>query len=163
MVSFLEVPVTDPRARSLLGDYFAERASTFPPELGEYQVNFPRTEHFTPPDGEFLLVLDTTGQPIGCGGVRRIDDRHETQGAPGAIRYELKHLWIVPRIRGTGAGRALLAELERRATSLGATELVLDTNASLEAATELYRRGGFIGIPPYNDNPNATNWYGKTL
>jgi hypothetical protein len=46
---------------------------------------------------------------------------------------------------------------------LGATELVLDTNASLEAAAGLYQSSGFLDVPAYNDNPNATNWYRKEL
>ena len=33
----------------------------------------------------------------------------------------------------------------------------------LEAAGGLYARSGFVAIDPYNDNPNATRWYGKTL
>ena len=45
----------------------------------------------------------------------------------------------------------------------GAEELVLDTNASLEAAGGLYRSSGYVDIEPYNDNPNATNWYGKRV
>ena len=40
---------------------------------------------------------------------------------------------------------------------------MLDTNASLESAAALYRRSGYVSIAPYNDNPNATNWYRKTL
>jgi hypothetical protein len=57
----------------------------------------------------------------------------------------------------------LLAELERRAIGFGATESVLDTNASLTAAAGLYHSSGYRSIPPYNDNPNATNWYAKRL
>ena len=56
----------------------------------------------------------------------------------------------------------MLARLERRALALGATEFVLDTNASLEAAAGLYRSSGYDTIPAYNDNPNATDWYRKT-
>jgi GNAT superfamily N-acetyltransferase len=62
-----------------------------------------------------------------------------------------------------GVGRALLAELERRALALGATELVLDTNDSLEAAGSLYRSSGFEPSEPYNGNPNATAWFRKSL
>ncbi len=57
----------------------------------------------------------------------------------------------------------LLAELEARAIGFGATHAVLDTNASLEAAAGLYHSHGYESIEPYNDNPNATNWYGKAL
>jgi ribosomal protein S18 acetylase RimI-like enzyme len=66
-------------------------------------------------------------------------------------------------VRGLGLGRALLAELQRRARGLGAQRLVLDTNDSLTAAAGLYRSSGFDEIEPYNDNPNATRWFAKTL
>ena len=75
----------------------------------------------------------------------------------------MKHLWLAPAARGRGAGRRLLEELERRAVEFGARELVLDTNASLEAAGGLYRSSGYVDIEPYNANPNATNWYGKRV
>jgi hypothetical protein len=40
---------------------------------------------------------------------------------------------------------------------------VLDTNESLEAAAGLYRTHGYESIQPYNDNPNATDWFRKPL
>jgi ribosomal protein S18 acetylase RimI-like enzyme len=79
------------------------------------------------------------------------------------IRFEVKHIWVQPRGRGIGAGRAMLAELESRAAALGAGEVVLDTNASLAAAGNLYRTSGYREIAPYNDNPNATNWFAKVI
>ncbi|MDQ1584345.1 MAG: hypothetical protein QOF36_2399 [Microbacteriaceae bacterium] len=172
MVSFTEVPTTDARAARLLGDYFADRERTFPSAQGTYRTKLPTPEHFVPPAGVFLLALDEASSPIGCGGIRRIEDRAPAQGtpagapAPGAaavVRYEVKHLWVDPGSRGTGTGAAMLAELERRAVAFGSDELVLDTNASLEAAGRLYRRSGYLDIPAYNDNPNATNWYAKPL
>ena len=41
--------------------------------------------------------------------------------------------------------------------------LVFDTHHSLEAAAALYSRAGFAAIERYNDNPNASRWYGKVL
>ncbi|GAA4376688.1 GNAT family N-acetyltransferase [Agromyces bauzanensis] len=155
---FRAVDVTSPEAVAELDAYFAERAAGFPAEQGVYRPTYPDSPSFTPPAGVFLLVEDDDGL-IGCGGVRRIDPRLET----GAARYEIKHLWLRPAARGRGAGRRLLEELERRATAFGAEELVLDTNASLAAAGGLYRSSGYSTIEPYNDNPNATHWYGKRL
>ncbi|WP_353828923.1 GNAT family N-acetyltransferase, partial [Agromyces sp. SYSU T0242] len=96
--------------------------------------------------------------PVGCGGVRRI-----APSPDGLERYEVKHLWLAPAARGRGGGRMLLDELERRAVGFGAQELVLDTNASLAAAGRLYASRGYAAIEPYNENPNATNWYGKPV
>ncbi|MCK8610401.1 GNAT family N-acetyltransferase [Agromyces sp. C10] len=158
MLRFRDADVTDPDAHRLLDAYFAERAEGFPPEQGAYRPTWPEPARFTPPVGVFLIVEDESGEAVGCGGVRRVADADD-----GTVRFEVKHLWLAPAGRGRGEGRRLLLELERRAVGFGAGELVLDTNASLEAAGGLYRSSGYVDIPPYNANPNATNWYGKRV
>lgn len=161
MVSWREVAVDDLAAQSLLTEYFASRALGFPASQGEYRTVFPDPEQFVPPRGVFLAVEgeDLAGEAadVGCGGIRRIADQD------GLVTFEVKHLWLQPHVRGAGAGRALLHELERRAVALGAQLLVLDTNDTLEAAGGLYRSSGYAEIAAYNDNPNATTWYAKTL
>lgn len=151
MPTYRVTPVTDATAQALLTEYFAYRASTFPTPSG-YRATYPDSAQFTAPDGVFLVVHEF-GEPLGCGGIRRLEN----------ARFELKHLWLRPLARGRGLGRAVLKELERRAVRLGGTELVLDTNASLEAAGELYRSSGYESIEAYNDNPNATHWYRKSI
>lgn len=151
MPTFEETPVTDATAHALLTEYFAFRAATFPSPAG-YVTTFPDPDQFVPPRGVFLVVREGAAE-VGCGGIRSLGDS----------RFEVKHLWVRPEAQGRGLGRALLAELQRRAIGFGATELVLDTNGSLEAAGALYRSSGYVEIDPYNDNPNATHWYGKTL
>ncbi|ANJ27450.1 GNAT family N-acetyltransferase [Agromyces aureus] len=171
-MQFRAVPVSGAEAHGMLTAYFTERAAGFPAEQGKYRPTFPADAAFTPPDGVFLIVDDAPStsadgtvtdaggtRGIGCGGIRRID----ADPATGLVRYEIKHLWLTDAARGRGTGRALLVELERRAREFGAQELVLDTNASLAAAGGLYRSSGFVEIPPYNDNPNATTWYAKRL
>lgn len=156
---FREVDVTSAEALALLDAYFAERAAGFPAEQGEYRPTYPTSEQFTPPAGVFLVVEDDAGAVVGCGGVRRIERRPATD----EVRFEVKHLWLAPNARGRGAGGELLRELEHRAIGFGAQELVLDTNASLEAAGGLYRSSGYVEVEPYNANPNATHWYGKRV
>lgn len=131
------------------------RGETFPDRA--YTPVFPDPAAFEPPAGIFLVVADDEGEDVGCGGIRRIAD------GPDGIRYEVKHLYLRPATRGRGWGRLLLEELESRAREWGAAELVLDTHHTLEAAGGLYARSGFTAIEPYNDNPNATRWYGKHL
>ena len=123
-----------PEALALLDAYFAERSAGFPAEQGTYRPTYPTTAQFTPPAGVFLVVEEDDGTVIGCGGVRRV----ESAPASDDLRFEVKHLWLTPAARGRGAGRRLLAELERRAIEFGADELVLDTNASLAAAGGLF-------------------------
>jgi GNAT superfamily N-acetyltransferase len=162
MVTWRETSTTDAAAAALLAEYFTSRAEGFPGGRSAYRVASPDPEQFEPPRGVFLVVEaeDLAGEPadVGCGGIRRIES-----GPDGAVRYEVKHLWLQPHTRGLGFGRALLAELERRAREFGADELVLDTNASLAAAGGLYRSAGFANVEPFNDNPNATDWYAKRL
>jgi GNAT superfamily N-acetyltransferase len=161
MVSFRESPVTEGSAHALLAEYFAARAESSPGGRS-YRTAFPDPDQFVPPVGVFLVVedVDLSGEPadVGCGGIRRIPE-----GDDGLSRFEIKHLWLQPFLRGRGFGRVLLEELEQRAIGFGAEELVLDTNASLEAAGGLYRSSGYEDVAAYNDNPNATNWYRKVL
>ena len=161
-LAFSEVSVTDAGSIVLLTQYFSDRESSFPSAQGRYRTTFPDPAQFLPPSGVFLLVSEKKGPAerafVGCGGIRRLED-----SPAGRPRFEIKHLWLQPQVRGRGWGQALLAELERRARYFGADEVVLDTNASLTAAGALYARSGYESCPPYNDNPNATNWYRKSL
>jgi GNAT superfamily N-acetyltransferase len=152
------VPVspTDPVPAALLAEYFAERAAGFPTP-GGYRPATADPAAFAPPAGVFLLLTEDDGTPLGCGGLRSLSP---TDAGP---RSEVKHLYVAPAARGRGLGRLLLGTLEEHARAAGAATLVLDTNRSLEAAGGLYRSTGFVPVPPYNDNPNATDWYGKTL
>ena len=148
MVRYVESLVTEATAHELLEEYFTSRGiSTL-----NYVIKHPDPANFIAPEGVFLVVEDDDG-PVGCGGIRRLD----------VARYEVKHVWIRPRARGTGLGRRLLTELERRAAELGATHVVLDTNASQVEAGNLYRSAGYVEVEPYNDNGNATHWFSKEI
>jgi len=161
MLTFSSVRTDDALAAALLHDYFTEREQTFPSAQGTYTVALPDPARFVSPVGDFV-VARLHGVPVGCGGVRRIEDAR-TSGGDTIVRFEVKHLWLDPAARGQGAGRALLHELESRAIALGARRLVLDTNESLAAAGGLYRSSGYEAVEPYNDNPNATHWYAKDV
>lgn len=148
----IESAPDEPRAAALLEAYFTERTAGFPG--GGYRTALPDPTAFLPP-GVFL-VGEVDGAAAACGGLRPL-------AGDGPLRLEVKHLYVAPAARGRGAGRALLAELETRARAAGAVQLLLDTNRSLEAAAGLYRSSGFEAVPPYNDNPNATDWFAKPL
>ncbi|KJL36321.1 Acetyltransferase (GNAT) family protein [Microbacterium ginsengisoli] len=154
MASARVVSPADPDVHALLEEYFSMRTDSFPG--GGYTTTFPDPAAFVAPAGVFLAI-DEDGVAVGCGGVRRIAD-----GEAG-IRYEVKNVFVSPTGRGRGWGRLLLDALEDEARRLGAAELVLDTHHSLTAAAGLYASSGFVTIPPYNNNPNATRWYGKRL
>jgi ribosomal protein S18 acetylase RimI-like enzyme len=174
VIEFVPTSAADPVAHDQLRRYFAEREQTFPSAQGSYTAHFPDAAQFVPPLGEFYVVA-SDGEAIGCGGIRRITDgptdgptgrdrSSDGETARGAlVRFEVKHVWIRRESRGVGAGRRLMHALEVRAAELGAEQIVLDTNESLEAAGGLYRSTGYRTVAPYNDNPNATHWYAKEV
>ena len=161
MVSYREASVTDDAVLALLAEYFSSRAESFPATMGKYRTNVPTESDFESPRGVFLIVEgeDLAGEPadVGCGGIRLLHH------SAGVTRFEVKHLWLQPHARGLGLGRQLLDELEARALAFGASELVLDTNEAQQAASGLYRSSGYVEIPHYNDNANATHWFAKNL
>ena len=153
MPELRDLPVDDPVSHGLLADYFAMRRAAFPG--GTYTTAFPAATVFAPP-GAFLVMWDGD-TAVGCGGIRPI------AGGDHDHRFEVKHLYLAPQTRGRGWGRVLLDGLVGRAREAGAVEVVLDTHHSLTAAAGLYAAAGFTAITAYNENPNATRWYGLRL
>ena len=145
-----------PEAHRLLTDYFTWRAVEFPQAQGAYTVVYPDPSSFLAPDGVFLLAGED--RAAGCGGIRRISPDEE-----GRVRFEVKHLWLAPESRGQGLAGALMTELESRARQFGAEVIVLDTHHTLTDAGRLYAKRGYERVEPYNENPNATVWYAKSL
>jgi GNAT superfamily N-acetyltransferase len=110
-------------------------------------------DRYVPPKGAFLLVDDDTDEILGCGAVALLDG--ETA--------EVKRMWVAPTARGRGVGRALLSRLEDEARRAGCSAVVLDTNAVLTEAVEMYLAAGYRPTDRYNDNPHADRWFRKAL
>lgn len=147
MLSFRSTTAADTVAAALLDGYFGERVEIW---QGEGTSYVPKPADFS---HGALLVAERDGVAVGVGGIRPVAG----QG------MEVKHLYVTPEARGSGLGRALLRELERRAVSLGAHRMVLDTNRDLDSANHLYRAEGYLAVEPFNDNANATDWFAKDL
>jgi GNAT superfamily N-acetyltransferase len=110
---------------------------------------------YAPPAGELLLARDSRGAPLGCVGLRPI--------APDGC-CEMKRLYVSPRGRGLGLGRALVEAVIGEAVRIGYREMRLDTLPFMAEAVALYRKIGFVPIEPYYDTPLAgTIFLGRSL
>lgn len=110
---------------------------------------------FAPPLGVFLVAW-LAGEPVGCGGWRRLP-------VPGAV--EVKRMYVAPPARGRGVARAILAELERSAAAAGAAQVLLETGIEQPEALALYRSSGYLAVPGFGHHagrPKARS-FGKPL
>ncbi len=64
--------------------------------------------------------------------------------APDRLQAHLYSMWVAPEARRCGAGRALVEAARRWALEHGAFELALEVTEGNLAASELYRRTGFV-------------------
>jgi len=72
-------------------------------------------------------------------------------------------MWLSRRLRGQGAGRALLEQLHADARSRGLVRVVLDGKHELIHARRLYLTASYRDNDPYGDNTDATVWMGLHL
>jgi DNA-binding MarR family transcriptional regulator/GNAT superfamily N-acetyltransferase len=139
-------------ARWCLGQYFRELAERFESGFDPDQGGVADDAEMQPPKG-FFVVAWLDGEPIGCGGMKRLD----------AATGEIKRVWTARSARGQGVARRIMQTLEALAQSSGVTTVRLDTNKSLTEAQAMYRQSGYTEIARYNDNPYAHHWFEKKL
>jgi GNAT superfamily N-acetyltransferase len=106
----------------------------------------------SPPHGAFLVGW-SGGQPVCCGGVKRLDGR----------TCEIKKMYVVPALRGQGIARALLHALEAKGRELGYAVARLDTGPKQRGARGLYESDGYAEVEDFNGNPVAVFWGEKPL
>ena len=97
---------------------------------------------YAPPGGRLAMAL-MDGEPAACIALRQFD----------AERCEVKRLYVRPRFRGSGLGRALMDWVIAEARRMGYREMVGDTMPVMAQALEMYRRMGFDETGPYAENP----------
>ncbi|KAL4893647.1 acyl-CoA N-acyltransferase [Aspergillus ambiguus] len=113
------------------------------------------------PHGALLLAYstrpDSAGQALGCIAVRPLPAAKPGSGsAPAGVASEcceMKRLFVAPEARGMRLGEALVRAVVRSARELGYREMRLDTLPMMQGAIALYRRVGFVEIPPYYETP----------
>jgi len=100
---------------------------------------------YAPPRGRLLLAR--VGNDIaGCVALRP---------SPKEEVAEAKRLFVRPRFRDAGVGRALVEALLQQAVDAGYRRIVLDTLPSMQAAQAVYRRLGFLVVAPSTSHPVA--------
>ncbi|MBA3316381.1 MAG: N-acetyltransferase [Planctomycetaceae bacterium] len=105
--------------------------------------------------GAAFLIGRAEGQAAACAALRPM--------TPGV--GEIKRVFVDPRHRGRGYGRALLAELERIARELGYHTLRLETGTRQPESIRLYESSGYRRIPNFEPYVES-HWsvcYEKTL
>ncbi|MCW2678152.1 MAG: Acetyltransferase family protein [Modestobacter sp.] len=80
-----------------------------------------------------LVATDDDGAPVGCGALRPL----------GADSAEIKRMYVVPRARGRGLSKTVLAGLEAEALARGWTTLRLETGPAQPEAVALYTGAGY--------------------
>jgi DNA-binding MarR family transcriptional regulator/GNAT superfamily N-acetyltransferase len=152
-VSFETADPTSKEARDCLARYYAELDERFEGGFDVALAQPTDAEDLVPPRG-LMLLARRDGQAIGCGVLKITGD--------GVA--DIKRMWLAPEGRGSGVGRRMLAELERRARDdFGLQRVRLETNRALAEALALYRRAGYTEVPPFNDERYGDHWFVKDL
>lgn len=118
---------------------------------------------FDPPHGIYLIAYDGgTGEPLATGGWRSQEDNPEGYADGDA---ELKRMYVVPRARGRGLARLILAALEDDARSAGRDRMVLSTGSAQPEAIALYASSGYAPATPFGHyrHHDDVRCFAKTL
>lgn len=99
-------------------------------------------QQYNEPSGGLLLAF-CDNLPVGCVGVRRLDDNIA----------ELKRMYVKSEYRGLKIGVELLQQSIKLAKTLRYKKLRLDTLVNMTKAQQLYCSFGFYQIEAYRYNP----------
>jgi GNAT superfamily N-acetyltransferase len=141
-----------PVGEALVAAFFDEIVPLYPSITSENPGPSATPEELSPPAGAFLVAY-VDGEPVGCGGIKRLDGESA----------ELKRLYVAPSVRKGGVARTLVAALENVARDSGYRIVRLDTGNQQPAALQLFRSAGYREIDDYNGNPHASYWFEKSL
>ena len=139
-----------PAARALWAEYMALVQERLGGPVSDAVHVFATPEAFE--SGAWLVLYDD-GEPVACGGLRRLDD--ETG--------EIKRMFVTARVRGRGHGRRMLGELERIARENGMTRVRLLTTEVLAEARALYAAVGYEVVDAPVVEGRQDYWLEKAL
>jgi GNAT superfamily N-acetyltransferase len=161
-----------PAVRTLVAAAQADLAERY----GEGDQNPVEAIEFDPPEGAFFVAY-LGGEPVACGGWRTLShfaaarDRARTDGSEIAGTEfaedvaEIKRVYAVPTVRGTGVAAALLGALEDSARAHGMRRMVLETGHRQPEAISFYGKRGYQQIANYGyykDEPTCLS-FGRDL
>lgn len=89
--------------------------------------------------GSVFYVVEREGKVLGCGGMGPL------QGGQGGV-CELRKMYFMPELRGTGLGNRLLGTILNAARAAGYTLCYLETLENMTQARRLYSKHGFQPI-----------------
>src|SRR3954447_8298628 len=147
-----EEPSDGPASRALWDEYMGLVAARLPGFEPTEEI-FATPDAFTGPGTAWLVGYDG-GEPVCCGGLRPLSE-------PGVA--EIKRMFVSAPARGRGFGRALLAELERRAAAARRPRVRLFTTEVLVEARALYRSAGYRIVETVPDGDRTDLWLEKAL
>lgn len=123
-----------PDVMALIDELDAYQAALYPPE-SNHGIDITALAQ---PHVLFAVARGEEGEVVGCGAL-----------VLGPDHGELKRMFVTPRRRGRGAGKALLAFLEAEALRRGCTRFVLETGIRQPEALALYEHNGYERCGPF--------------
>lgn len=146
-----------PDVQLLVGQVQAEYVRRY----GASDATVLSADQFRHPHGVFLLGR-LGGAPVAMGGwrTRAAEDTGLRDGDA-----ELKRMHVVPAAQRRGLARAVLTELERTATVVGRTRMVLETGTEQPEAIALYTSSGYGPVPKFGlyRHEESSRCYAKGL
>jgi GNAT superfamily N-acetyltransferase len=112
------------------------------PDLIDSAAPMPTNQPLRP--GDIYLVAFLDGNPVGCGALRKLDDR----------TAEVRRMYVLRQARRCGFARGILVRLEEEACRFGYETLLLETGNRQHPAMALYESYGFTRIPPFGPYVN---------
>lgn len=103
------------------------------------------TRSMLEPEGVLIIALDAQEDVVGA--VLLLHPSSTLRQLSGETEREFRLLAVDERMRGTGAGEALVRSCLERAFAAGTSAVVIWTQPSMDSAHRLYERLGFLRAP----------------
>ena len=94
-----------------------------------------------------VLVAYSESAPVGCGAIKQYN----------STTMEVKRMYVTMPMRGTGAAKVILDELERWAIEMDYERLILETGRRQADAVAFYMKCGFTEILNYGQYEGMEN------